>query len=69
MHDIRKTIANYIGNRDNIGIHTLRCFVGMRETGEATDADFDAVKPGLAATVREFQTLLINTEGAAKCRR
>lgn len=62
MSDIRRlideTIANYIWPGRDISNHTLRCFVGMLETGEATDADFDAVQPGLAATVREFKATL-----------
>ncbi len=41
---IRVKIRDYIGNRDigEISAHTMRCFVGMIETGEATTGDFAA---------------------------
>lgn len=62
MHDIQQTIRDYLdgerdpalpfnGDRQPVSEHTLRCFVGMIETGEAVAADFDAVRSGLAAEV------------------
>jgi hypothetical protein len=42
MTDIQKKIADYL-RFPGIGAFTLRCFVGMIETGEATPADFEAV--------------------------
>ena len=64
MHNIRQTISDYLdGERDPavpftddrqpVSEHTLRCFVGMLETGEAVEPDFDAVRSGLAAEVNE----------------
>ena len=38
-------------DRQPVSEHTMRCFVGMLETGEAVAADFDAVRSGLAADV------------------
>lgn len=70
MHNIRQTISDYLdGERDPalpftddqqpVSEHTMRCFVGMLETGEAVAADFDAVRSGLAvdvlATLKSYQ--------------
>ena len=41
MNDIQQKIADYL-RFPGIGAFTLRCFVGMIETGEATPADFEA---------------------------
>ena len=62
MHNIQQTISDYLdGERDPalpftddrqpVSEHTMRCFVGMLETGEAVAADFAAVRSGLAADV------------------
>jgi len=48
MTDIQKKITdylnpNYLNPAGPMSDFTLRCFVGMIETGEATPADFEAV--------------------------
>jgi hypothetical protein len=43
MNDIQKKISDYITPSRTVSDFTLRCFVGMIETGEATPADFEAV--------------------------
>jgi len=43
MNDIQKKIADYLRRGSVVSDFTLRCFVGMIETGEATPADFEAV--------------------------
>ena len=43
MTDIQKKIADYLRYPGSSESFTLRCFVGMIETGEATPADFEAV--------------------------
>ena len=43
MTDIQKKIADYLRRGSVVSDFTLRCFVGMIETGEATLADFEAV--------------------------
>ena len=40
---IRLTIRNYLKGSTTISAHTLKCFIGMIETGEATLADFEFV--------------------------
>lgn len=59
MSDIQKTIRDYIDHTGSNGGHTLRCFVGMIETGEATLEDFRAVGgDDLAASVEQAQEVL-----------
>lgn len=45
MNDAERKIRQYLcrsaGSCNHISDHTLRCFVGMLETGEATAADFE----------------------------
>jgi hypothetical protein len=54
MNAIQTTIADYIRSNAEPSQHTLRCFVGMIETGEAVVADFAAVGgEKLAALVME----------------
>ena len=47
MSDMQKTIAQYVlrsaGIANHLSDHTVACFVGMIETGEATWDDFRAV--------------------------
>lgn len=47
MTEIQKTIAQYVlrsaGNCNHLTKHTLLCFVGMIETGEADIVDFRIV--------------------------
>ena len=43
MSDIQQKIADYLRFPGSGEPFTLRCFVGMVETGEATPADFEAV--------------------------
>lgn len=47
MTEIQKTIAQYVlrsaGTCNHMTDHTVRCFIGMTETGEATWDDFRAV--------------------------
>jgi hypothetical protein len=43
MTDIQQKIADYLKHPGSGEPFTLRCFVGMIETGEATPADFEAV--------------------------
>jgi hypothetical protein len=43
MTDIQKKITDYLNPAGLMSDFTLRCFVGMIETGEATLADFEAV--------------------------
>ena len=43
MSDIQKKITDYLKHPGSSESFTLRCFVGMIETGEATPADFEAV--------------------------
>jgi hypothetical protein len=43
MNAIQTTIADYIRSNAEPSQHTLLCFVGMIETGEAVIADFVAV--------------------------
>lgn len=47
MTEIQKTIAQYVlrsaGNCNHLTKHTLLCFVGMIETGEADIVDFRTV--------------------------
>lgn len=47
MTEIQKTIAQYVlrsaGNCNHLTNHTLSCFVGMVETGEADIVDFRIV--------------------------
>jgi len=43
MNGIQKTISDYLSHEDAVSAFTLRCFVGMIETGEATLDDFEAV--------------------------
>jgi hypothetical protein len=54
----RQNIAAYLWPGRELSSHTLLCFVGMIETGEATPADFDFVQPGLAAIVTDHKTKL-----------
>jgi hypothetical protein len=42
-HDIQQKITDYLNPAGPMSDFTLRCFVGMIETGEATPADFEAV--------------------------
>jgi hypothetical protein len=60
MTEIQQKITDYLKYDDN-HTFTLRCFVGMLETGEATPDDFDAVQPGLAADVAREQTRIYAT--------
>lgn len=41
--DIRKKIRDYLSIAETPTKHTMICFVGMIETGEATPSDFAAV--------------------------
>ena len=43
MTDIQKKIADYLRRGSVVSDFSLRCFVGMIETGEATPADFESV--------------------------
>ena len=43
MTDIQQKIADYLRRGSVVSDFTLRCFVGMIETGEATLADFKSV--------------------------
>lgn len=47
MNEIQKTIAQYVlrsaGTCNHLTSHTLSCFVGMIETGEADIGDFRIV--------------------------
>ena len=43
MTDIQKKITDYLTHPGSSEPFTLRCFVGMLETGEAVAADFEAV--------------------------
>ena len=61
MSEIQKTISRYLrasaGTANHLSEHTLRCFVGMLETGEATKEDF-RVAAGKSADwlVNEIET-------------
>lgn len=61
MTNIQKTISEYL--RGAVSEYTMRCFVGMIETGEAVAADFEAVRPGLADAVNAAMN---NQRDAAK---
>jgi hypothetical protein len=43
MSEIQRTIQQYGVSPERLSNFTVRCFVGMLETGEATEADFEAV--------------------------
>ncbi len=43
MTDIQQKITDYLKPAGPMSDFTVRCFVGMVETGEATPADFEAV--------------------------
>lgn len=55
MNDAQININNYLtnfdGNPDSLSVQTIRCFVGMIETGEATFDDFRSISDTLAAQV------------------
>lgn len=60
--EIRDTIKSYIEHDGRVGGitgHTMRCFLGMLQTGEATTADFMACGVDLAALANRF--------GSANC--
>ena len=65
---IRETINDYLkchrGDIKDPSQFTIRCFVGMLETGEANVTDFDAVRPGLSTEVLSHQQS-ISTERKA----
>ena len=52
----REKIMEYASH---LSLHTLHCYVGMLETGEATVDDFDACGIDLEALARQF--------GSANC--
>ena len=56
---IRETINAYLKDEPKISLYTMRCFVGMLQTGEATVADFVACGVDLYA--------LANQYGSANC--
>lgn len=56
---IRETIKAYIDHEPQISLHTMQCFVGMLQTGEATVKDFVACGVDLHA--------LANRYGSANC--
>tara|TARA_R110000824_G_scaffold93621_2_gene226354 strand:+ start:562 stop:753 length:192 start_codon:yes stop_codon:yes gene_type:complete len=52
LSEIRNIISEYLEIRDPISTHTLKCFIGMIETKEATIADFAFFSADLADKVR-----------------
>lgn len=48
---IRQTIRDYLDQAEDRE-HTMRCFLGMLESGEATFADFASVDPAVANQLR-----------------
>ena len=62
MKEIHRTIRSYVqrsaGNCNQLTDHTLRCFVGMVETGEATIDDFETCFDGLGRIVSEAKAKL-----------
>ena len=43
LTDIQNTIKGYLSGSGSVSDYTFRCFVGMIETGEATEQDFRLV--------------------------
>lgn len=62
MSEVQKTIRQYVqrsaGNCNHLTDYTMRCFVGMVETGEATYEDFETCFDGLGGKVRRFKAKL-----------
>lgn len=62
MNEAERKIRQYVqrsaGNCNHITDHTMRCFVGMIETGEALPGDFNAVSPTLGDRVLQHKAKL-----------
>lgn len=61
MSEIQTKIREYLAGKSTPPVFTLRCFVGMLETGEATYGDFQAVGGDLL--VAEVAKAKENIEG------
>ena len=58
MTTAQNTISEYLTKPGEVSAHTMLCFVGMLESGEATAADFEACQHGLAPLVAQKREVL-----------
>ena len=69
MNDTERTIRAYLtrsaGNCNHVSDHTLRCFVGMVQTGEASVEDFRRIA-GDAVVGRMMELADVNNWGEVK---